>query len=137
MHSDSEHSIYSISASEAQEAAQSYRAVRGEITSIEDGDKSKVAHSHKQKRLPKSFLPALIRIAFSPKHGKGELVEEERPSLGLDEVLSAMLTCSRTCGGDEGQRYVASAIMACREKENGETTAVESKHLTTIWEFCR
>ena len=46
-----------------------------------------------------------------------------------------MVTYSRGCGGDEGQRYVASTIVACREKEGGETNA-ESKHLT-VWEFVR
>jgi len=124
--------IYSISASEAQEAAQAYRAVRGEITRIEDGDNSTKSPISSAKKITKEFStrPDSDRV-FT--HGKYESVEEECPSLRLDKVLWAMLTYSWTCGGDEGQRYVASTIVACREKEDGETTAMESKHLTTVW----
>ena len=63
------------------------------------------------------------------------LMEEDRPTLNLDKVLLAMVTYSRGCGSDEGQRYVASTIVACREEEHGEKSA-ESKHLT-VWELVR
>ena len=134
-HSNLERSIYSISASEAQEAAQAYRAVRGEITRIEDGDNSTKSLISSAKEIIKEFSTRPDSDCVFT-YGKGELVGQERPSLRLDKVLSAMLTYSRTCGGDEGQRYVASAIVACREKEGGETTATESKRLT-VWELVR
>ena len=44
------------------------------------------------------------------------------PSIQLDKVLSAMLSHAQDCGGKEGQRYIASAIIACNERgqSNGE-----------------
>jgi hypothetical protein len=128
-----EYSIYSIPPSESQEAAQAYRALRADIARIEEGDSSTKSLIFSAKEIIKEFSarPESDRV-FTYGMGRDG---EERPSLNLNKVLSAMVTYSRGCGGDEGQRYVASTIVACREKEGGKTRA-ESKHLT-VWEFVR
>jgi len=128
-----DYSIHSIPPSESQEAAQAYRALRADIARIEEGDNSTKSLISSAKEIIKEFStrPESDRV-FTYGIGKDG---EDCPSLNLDKVLSAMVTYSRGCGGDEGQRYVASAILACREKEGGETGA-GSKHLT-VWELVR
>jgi hypothetical protein len=128
-----DYSIHSIPPSESQEAAQAYRALRANIARIEEGDKSTKSLVSSAKKIITEFStrPESDRV-FTYGIGRDG---EERPSLNLDKVLSAMVTYSRGCGGDEGQRYVASTIVACRGKESGETSA-ESKHLT-VWELVR
>ena len=128
-----DYSIHSIPPSESQEAAQAYRALRADIARIEEGDNSTKSLISSAKEIIKEFSirPESDRV-FTYGIGRDG---EERPSLNLDKVLLSMVTYSRGCGGDEGQRYVASTIVACREKEGGETSA-GSKHLT-VWELVR
>jgi len=63
------------------------------------------------------------------------------PSVQLDKVLSAMLSHAQDCGGQEGQRYIASAIVACHERSqsNGEGVVefkqLESLAITMITQF--
>ena len=38
---------------------------------------------------------------------------DQPPSIELDKVLSAMVFHAQDCGGQEGLRYIASAIVAC------------------------
>ena len=128
-----DYSIHSIPPSESQEAAQAYRALRADIARIEESDKSTKSLISLAKEIIKEFStrPESDRV-FTYGIGRDE---EDRPTLNLDKVLLAMVTYSRGCGGDEGQRYVASTIVACREEEHGEKSA-ESKHLT-VWELVR
>ena len=38
---------------------------------------------------------------------------DQPPSIELDKFLSAMVSHAQDCGGQEGLRYIASAIVAC------------------------
>ncbi|KAF8157155.1 hypothetical protein B0H34DRAFT_798460 [Crassisporium funariophilum] len=58
----------------------------------------------------------------------------ERLSVRLDEIMSAMLSFVRGCGGDDGQRYVASAILACSEVEDV-VEALEALGTTWVTHF--
>jgi len=65
---------------------------------------------------------------------------DQPPSIELDKVLSAMLSHAQDCGGHEGLRYIASAIVACRERSqcNGgvaEFNLLESMGITMITQF--
>ena len=66
---------------------------------------------------------------------------DQPPSIKLDKVLSAMLSHAQDCGGQEGLRYIASAIVACHERgqSNGgglvKFKLVESMAITMITQF--
>jgi hypothetical protein len=66
---------------------------------------------------------------------------DQPPSIELHKVLSAMLSHAQDCGGQEGLRYIASAIVACRERSqcNGgdlvELKLLESLAITMITQF--
>ncbi|KAF8157145.1 hypothetical protein B0H34DRAFT_489037 [Crassisporium funariophilum] len=47
-----------------------------------------------------------------------EFTDDKNVSVKLDQVMTAMLSYVRGCGGDDGQRYVTSAILACSGVEN-------------------
>jgi len=66
---------------------------------------------------------------------------DQPPNIELDKVLSAMLSHAQDCGGQEGLRYIASAIVACHERgqPNGgglvEFKLLESMAITMITQF--
>ena len=66
---------------------------------------------------------------------------DQPASMELDKVLSAMLSHAQDCGGQEGLRYIASAIVACHERgqSNGggvvELKLLESVAITMITQF--
>ena len=66
---------------------------------------------------------------------------DQPPSIKLDKVLSAMLSHAHDCGGQEGLRYMASAIVACHERGQPnrgglvEFKLLESMAITMITQF--
>ena len=67
-------------------------------------------------------------------------LRDQPPSIELNKVLSAMLSHAQDCGGHEGLRYIASAIVACHERSqcNGgvvESNLLESMAITMITQF--
>jgi hypothetical protein len=120
-----------LPASESQTAANAYRALRADIAHIEEGDASTKSLILSAKEIIKQ-LSARSEADHIFTYGKDE--NGERRSLKLDKVLGAMLTHSTGCGGEEGQRYVASAIVACREKEGHDEGEITTKQLA-VWEL--
>ena len=57
---------------------------------------------------------------------------DKKATVNLHAVMSAMLTCVEECGGKNGKRYVASAIVSCGRK--GDDNMIELlAALGTIW----
>ena len=57
---------------------------------------------------------------------------DEKATVNLHAVMSAILTCVEECGGEKGKRYVASAIVSCGCK--GDDNVVELlAALGTTW----
>lgn len=50
-----------------------------------------------------------------------------KKKLKIDEVLTAMLDCAKTCGGEHGQRYAAAAIYSCTFKGRGTSEVATAK----------
>jgi hypothetical protein len=57
---------------------------------------------------------------------------DEKASVNLHAVMSAMLTCAEECGGERGKRYVASAITSCGRKSDGDVMELLAA-LGTTW----
>jgi hypothetical protein len=63
------------------------------------------------------------------------------PSVELHKVLSAMLSHAQDCGGQDGLRYIASAIVVCHERGQSnrgdlvEFKLLESMAITMITQF--
>lgn len=53
----------------------------------------------------------IINEKFAPK--PQSIFEHQGVSLQLDKVMTAMLACADECGGKDGTRYVAGAVVAC------------------------
>ena len=57
---------------------------------------------------------------------------DKKATVNLHAVMSAMLTCVEECGGKNGKRYVASAIVSCGRK--GDDNMIELlAALGTTW----
>ncbi|EDR06274.1 uncharacterized protein LACBIDRAFT_328943 [Laccaria bicolor S238N-H82] len=68
----------------------------------------------------------------------------EKATVNLHAVMSAMLTCVEECGGESGKRYVASAIISCGRKGDDNTIELLAAlgttwltHLLFIYKFQR
>jgi hypothetical protein len=83
--------------------------LKEEIISIEQSqiDLSELVDAA-EKVISEKFTPSLQRVYTYKK-------ESEKTSIDLDDVMKAMLACA---GESRGQRYVASAIVACNQKED-------------------
>ncbi|KIJ91979.1 hypothetical protein K443DRAFT_126075 [Laccaria amethystina LaAM-08-1] len=57
---------------------------------------------------------------------------DEKATVNLHAVMSAMLTCAEECGGESGKRYVASAITSCGCKGDDNTIELLAA-LGTTW----
>lgn len=104
--SDSVSSLTSIS---SRTSVQTYEGLKKEITNIEQSKtdlQSLVAAA--EKVVDEKFAPTLEKVFIYKKDAK-------EVSIDLDKVMKAMLVC-----GDEseGQRYAASAILACTKYED-------------------
>ena len=57
---------------------------------------------------------------------------DEKATVNLHAIMSAILTCVEECGGEKGKRYVASAIVSCGRK--GDDNMIELlAALGTTW----
>ncbi|KAF9035289.1 hypothetical protein BJ165DRAFT_1615629 [Panaeolus papilionaceus] len=66
----------------------------------------------KAETLINEVLAPDTRHLFTHENGDSQL------SVELDKVILAMITYAEECGGKDGKRYVASAVIACSEEED-------------------
>ena len=58
---------------------------------------------------------------------------DKKATVNLHAVMSAMLTCVEECGGKNGKRYVASAIVSCGRKGDSDNMIELLAALGTTW----
>ncbi|KIM44065.1 hypothetical protein M413DRAFT_443125 [Hebeloma cylindrosporum] len=111
----------------------SFDGLGTDIARIESSDSDQNHLISSAQRILDNFSKAECRFMYGP--------GDPPPSIELDKVLSAMLSHAQDCGGQEGLRYFASAIVACHERgqSNGgdavETNLLESMAITMITQF--
>ena len=81
---------------------------------------------NKAEEMLKMFSADQLNIFTSCRKG------DEKATVNLHAIMSAMLTCVEECGGEKGKRYVASAIVSCGHK--GDNNMIELlAALGTTW----
>jgi len=118
------YSLSSLTSISSFASVEIYESLKEEITAIEQSqiDLQELADAA-EKVINEQFSPAPQRI-YTYKKG------DEKVSVNLDAIMSAMLVCAEECGG---KRYVASAIVACSQKENYEDVVETLAALGTTW----
>lgn len=118
---DSLDSVSSLTSISSRTSVETYESLKKEIVTIADSEID---------------LPNLLRLAenivdeeLTPTSEKlfKYKKDPEELSIGLDNVMKAMLICSEEC---DGQRYVASSIVACTKYQDVVETLVA---LGTTW----
>ena len=118
-------SISSLASISLRASIETYESLKKEITRIEQSqiDLQELVNTA-EKVVSEKFTPALQRV-YTCKKGSKTI------SINLDLVMKSMLACAEEC---RGQRYVASAIVACTtQKENDEDVVETLAALGTIW----
>lgn len=117
------HSVHLLSIS-SRASVETYESLKEDIINIEQSqiDLQKLIDAA-EKIVEEKFTPSPEKVF---EHRKGS----DSTSIDLDGVMKAMLVCGEEC---EGQRYVASAIVACGQKDNYEDVIETLKALGTTW----
>ena len=117
-------SVSSLTSIFSRASIETYESLKEEITYIEQSqiDLQELVNTA-EKVISEKFAPALQRV-YTCKKGSQKI------SINLDVVMKSMLACAEECGG---QRYVASAIVACSQKGNDEDVVETLAALGTIW----
>ena len=121
---DSLGSVSSLTSISSRASVETYESLKEEIISIEQSeiDLPELV-DEAEKIINEKFTPTLEKV-FTYKKGS------ETITIDLDEIMKAMLVCAEECGG---QRYVASAILACSQKENYGDVVATLAALGTTW----
>jgi len=121
---DSTASLTSLTSISSRASVETYESLKEEIASIEQSqiDLQELVDAA-EKIMKEKFAPA-PQSTYTYKKGS------ETISVKLDAVMSAMLACGDECGG---QRYAASAIVACTQKDNDEEVVETLAALGTTW----
>jgi hypothetical protein len=114
----------SLTSISSRASVETYESLKEEIIAIEQSqiDLPELVDAA-DKIVSEKFTPTLEKV-YTYKKGS------ETISIDLDGVMKAMLVCAEEC---EGQRYVASAILACNQKENHEDVVATLAALGTTW----
>ncbi|EDR06275.1 uncharacterized protein LACBIDRAFT_328944 [Laccaria bicolor S238N-H82] len=88
--------------------------------------KAALASVNKAEEMVKTFS-ADQRNIFTCRKG------DEKATVNLHVVMSAMLTCVEECGGESGKRYVASAIVSCGRNGDSDNMIEQLAALGTTW----
>ena len=117
-------SVSSLTSISSRASIETYESLKKQITCIEQSqiDLQELVDAA-ERVVSEKFTSALQRV-YTCKKGS------ETTSINLDVVMKSMLACTEECGG---QRYVASAIVACSQKENDEDVVKTLAALGTIW----
>jgi hypothetical protein len=117
-------SVSSLTSISSRTSVETYESLKEEIIRIVQSqiDLPELVDTA-EKVVSEKFTPALQRV-YTYKKGS------ETISIDLDVVMKAMLVHSEKCGG---QRYVASAILACSQKESYKDVVETLAALGTTW----
>ena len=117
-------SVSSLTSISSRASVETYETLKNDITSIEQSEIDlRQLVDTAEKIVSEKFTPTIQKV-YTYKHGS------ETISIDLDVVMKAMLVCAEECGG---QRYVASAIVACSQKKSYEDVVKTLAALGTTW----
>lgn len=119
--SDSLDSVSSLTSISSRTSVETYESLKSEIISIEQSDTDLPTLVGTAKEIVDEKLTPTHRKVYKYKKNSDEF------SIDLDNVVKAMLVCAEE---PEGQRYVASAIVACNTCQDVVETLVA---LGTTW----
>jgi len=120
---DSTAPLTSLTSISSRASVEIYESLKEEIAGIEQSQIDLQELVDAAEKIMKKFAPA-PQSTYTYKKGS------ETISVKLDAVMSAMLACGDECGG---QRYAASAIVACTQKENDQDVVETLAALGTTW----
>ena len=119
-------SISSLTSISSRASVETYESLKEDIINIEQSQIDLQNLIDTAEKIVEEKLTPSSKNAYTCTDVKGS----EPNSIDLDGVMKAMLVCGEEC---EGQRYVASAIVACDQKDNYEDVVETLVALGTTW----
>ena len=127
---DSKGSISSLRSLSSRASVETYESLKEDIINIEQSQIDLQNLIDTAEKIVEEKLTPSPKKTYTCTNLKGS----EPISIDLDGVMKAMLVCGEECGEEcEGQCYVASAIVACDQKDNYEDVVETLVALGTTW----